>query len=420
MSASAWSVALIGLEGKLVEVEAAIGGGLPRVVVVGLPDTSLNEAKERCKAAVIGTGFQWPPQLVTFNLTPATLPKSGSHYDLAIAAAVLAATERIPDTLLSETLLMGELGLDGRVREVRGILPGLLAASQAGFSRAIVPAAQLTEARLVEGMTIWGVANLGELAQVLSGGAVEHQESVSLPVEPAEKFLDLSDVVGQPEAKWALEVAAAGRHHMFFQGSPGVGKTMLAERLPTLLPDLTPAEAIEVSAIHSLAGIDLVHGLVMRPPFSAPHHSASLVSLVGGGARMIRPGSISFAHRGVLFLDEAPEFGSRSLEALRTPLESGWVTISRAAMEARYPARFQLVMAANPCPCGNFGSTNQECQCAPMTVRRYASRISGPIVDRVDIKQRLNPMNKSVLAIAAATPGENSATVAARVAEARL
>lgn len=417
MSASAWSVALLGLDGRLVEIEAAIGGGLPRTVVVGLPDASLSEAKERCKAAVTSSGLAWPAQLVTFNLIPATLPKSGSHYDLGMIAALLSVSGQVPKELLASSLLMGEVGLDGRVREVRGILPGLLAAARAGFERAIVPASQVGEANLVEGLTIWGVATLGELAEVLRGGCVP-QEAPPEKAASEPTTLDLADVVGQPEGRWALEVAAAGRHHLLFTGPPGVGKTMLAARLPSLLPELSASEAIEVSAVHSLAGRDLNGGLVTRPPYADPHHSASLVSLVGGGARFIRPGAISLAHRGVLFLDEAPEFGFRALDSLRTPLESGWVTISRAHAEARYPACFQLVLAANPCPCGNAGTPGAECRCAPMAVRRYGERISGPILDRVDIRQRLNPIRRSLLAMSK-TSVEPTAVVAERVAEAR-
>lgn len=419
MSASAWSVAMIGLEGKMVEIEAAIGGGLPRTVIVGLPDASISESKERCRAAVASSGLSWPAQLVTFNLTPATLPKSGSHYDLGMAVALLAAAGLVPAEGLNRTVLMGELRLDGRVSEVSGILPGLLAGANAGFERAVVPASQVGEAMLVEGLTVWGVSTLAEAVEVLRGGVVAQEPLADRSVRPPERSVDLLDVVGQAEAKWGLEVAAAGRHHLYFHGPPGVGKTMLASRLVTLLPDLNPDEAIEVSAIHSMAGLDVTSGLVLRPPFSGPHHSATLTSLVGGGsARHIRPGAISIAHKGVLFLDEAPEFG-RKLESLRTPLESGWVTISRACTEARYPARFQLILAANPCPCGNFGVQGAECGCTPASVRRYGEKLSGPILDRVDIQQRFLPMRRSALAVAAATPGESSAVVAARVLEAR-
>ena len=417
--ARAFSVALVGVEGTIVEVEAAIGGGLPRVVIVGLADAALAEARERCRAAVHAHGLGWPAQLVTVNLSPATLPKAGSHFDLAIVAAVSAAADRFDRAVLERLVLFGELGLDGRVRPVRGLLPALIAATSAGFTTAVVPAAQLPEARLVEGMTLWGVNDLRDLVSVLVGeppcpppepGAVES------PAAPPSK--DLSDVVGQLEAKWALEVAAAGRHHLHLHGPPGVGKTLLAERLPGILPDLDTTEALEVSAIHSLAGLPLDAGLIRRPPYADPHHTASLASIVGGGARIAQPGSISRSHRGVLFLDEAPEFPPRVLEALRVPLESGRVVLGRAAFQAVYPASFQLILASNPCPCGNASTPGAECRCAPMAVRRYTERISGPILDRIDIRHQLRPMSRSYLK-ASLGGGESSAVVAARVVEAR-
>lgn len=299
------SVALVGLEGTVIEIEAAIGGGLPRTILVGLPDTSLNEARERCKAAVASTGLEWPKQLVTVNLTPATLPKTGSHFDLGITAAVLAAGNQVAVELLEETVLLGELGLDGRVRRCRGVLPALLAAVKAGYVRAVVPAEQVPEALLVDGLTIWGVSTLAELVEVLKGHPVLDRLMPPPAPEPPRDGPDLRDVVGHAEARWVLEVAAAGRHHLFLHGAPGVGKTMLAERLPSILPDLTPSQALEVTAIHSLAGVNVGHGLIRRPPYSAPHHTASLVSLVGGGPKASQPGSLSLSHFGVLFLDES-------------------------------------------------------------------------------------------------------------------
>lgn len=418
-AASAWSVALVGMEGTMVEVEAAIGNGLPRTVLVGLPDTALYEARDRCHAAAASSGLAWPSQLVTINLTPASLPKAGSHYDLAIITAVLAAAEVVPARRASRVVMLGELGLDARVRPVRGILPALLAAQEAGFDHAVVPATQVAEASLVVGMTVWGVRTLADVVDVL------HGRPVLLPPppaddEPAEQPMvpDMADVVGQEEARFAVEVAAAGRHHLHLTGPPGVGKTMLAERLCGILPDLTRAESLEVSALHSLAGRDLSDGLVTRPPFADPHHNATLPSLVGSGARVARPGSISLAHRGVLFLDEAPEFARSTLEALRTPLESGSVTIGRAQVTARFPARFQLVLASNPCPCGNHGVAGARCTCSPMAVRRYHEKLSGPILDRIDLTQQLVALRKSYLA-ASLGRGESTATVAARVAAAR-
>lgn len=417
-AAAAWSVSLVGMDGTMVEVEAAIGNGLPKTVLVGLPDTALYEARDRCHAATASVGLAWPNQLVTINLTPATLPKAGSHYDLAIVVAVLAAAGLVPAEPAARAVLMGELGLDGRVRPVRGILPGLLTAQDAGFTTAIVPAGQVGEAGLVEGMTVWGVQSLSDVVEVLHGRPVLLPPPEPVPVEDPGPLPDLCEVVGQDEARFALEVAAAGRHHLLFTGPPGVGKTMLAERLPGLLPDLTRAESLEVSAVHSMAGRDLNDGLVVRPPYAAPHHSATLASMVGSGARVARPGAISLAHRGVLFLDEAPEFGARTLDALRTPLESGWITIGRAQVQARYPARFQLVMAANPCPCGNAGTVGMACRCTPMAVRRYQDRLSGPVLDRVDLTQPLLPVRKAWLR-AAGQHGETTAVVAARVLEAR-
>lgn len=421
--ACVWSVALVGLEGRLVEVEADIGAGLPRTVMVGLPDTALYQARERCKAAVGNSGQTWPQSLLTINLSPATLPKTGSHYDLAIVAAVLAAAAAFPADRIGSTALLGELGLDGRVRGVRGVLPATLAAEQAGCRRILVPLAQVGEARLVQGIDVVGIASVLHLIALLRGEPFEVPDPVVLAEEreapAAYRRLDLADVVGQVEAKWAVEVAAAGRHHMFFHGPPGVGKTMLAERVPGLLPDLTLSESLEVSAVHSLAGFSLHDELIVRPPYADPHHSASLASIVGGGPRVAKPGAISVAHKGVLFMDEAPEFAPRVIEALRQPLESGAVSIGRSDAAARYPARFQLIMAANPCPCGNAATVGIACSCPPQAVRRYAERLSGPIRDRIDIQQAFLPMRKSYLKAAAKQPAESTAAIAGRVLLAR-
>lgn len=415
--ARARSVALLGMDAELVEIEVWIGGGLPRTVIVGLPDAALYEARDRCRAAVTSSGLQWPGQLVTINLTPATLPKAGAHYDLGIVAAVLAASGAVPSDLLDRYVLLGELGLDGRVRAVRGVLPALMAAVRYGFDKAIVPAEQLGEASLVDGVTVWGAAHLDDLVAVLKGEPSLVAVSSPHPTTDEPQAPDLVDVVGQWEAKWALEVAAAGRHHLYLHGPPGVGKTLLARRLPSILPDLSVSEALEVSAVQSLAGLPLVHGLVRRPPYSDPHHTASIPSLIGGGPRVPRPGAVSLAHLGVLFMDEAPEFGVRAMDALRVPLETGQVVIGRSEVQVRYPARFQLVMAANPCPCGMAGTPGANCQCPPHTIRRYAARISGPVLDRVDVHQHLRPLKRSL--VSAGPPGETSSVVAARVAQAR-
>ncbi len=293
-------MALVGLEGRIVEVEADIGAGLPRTVLVGLPDSALYQARDRCKAAVSNSSQEWPISLLTINLSPATLPKAGSHYDLAIVAAILAAQGTFRAEELRRTVLLGELGLDGRVRPIRGVLPATLAAQQAGFSRVIVPLRQAGEAKLVAGIDVFGIASITQLVAFLRGEPMPLVDPIEVMGDPAGKHakrrLDLADVVGQVEAKWACEVAAAGRHHMLFHGPPGVGKTMLAERVPGLLPDLDLHDSLEVSAVHSLAGFNLADELITRPPYSDPHHSASVASIVGGGQRMARPGAISCAH----------------------------------------------------------------------------------------------------------------------------
>jgi len=310
-SACAWSVALVGLEGRVVEVEADIGAGLPHTVLVGLPDSALYQARDRCKAAVSNSGQEWPISLLTVNLSPATLPKAGSHYDAAIVAAVLAAQGVFRAEELRRTVLLGEVGLDGRLRPVRGILPATLAAQQAGFTRVIVPLRQRERRNSSKGSRCSELPSITQLVAFLQGIPMP-------PVDPIEvigervgghpnRHLDLADVVGQVEAKWACEVAAAGRHHMLFHGPPGVGKTMLAERVPGLLPDLNVRDALEVSAVHSLAGFNLADELITRPPYSDPHHSASVASIVGGGQRMAKPGAISCAHKGVLCLDDSTE-----------------------------------------------------------------------------------------------------------------
>ncbi|MGL5406201.1 MAG: YifB family Mg chelatase-like AAA ATPase [Propionibacteriaceae bacterium] len=416
--ARAWSVALQGLSGRMIEVEAAIVPGLPRTAIIGLPDTSISEAKERCKAAVAAARMSWPATALTINLSPATLPKRGSHYDLAIVAAVWAADGKVPFSALESTVLLGELGLDSRVKPVRGLLPALMVARDSGVSRAIVPMSQLGQALLVPGISCWGIETLHDLATFLQGGVVaQHCLEKDSSTVATTSAPDFGDVVGQPAARWALEVAAAGRHHLLLTGVPGVGKTMLAERLPSILPPLTADEALEVAAISSL-GIDGDIALARTVPFEAPHHSSPPAAILGGGSRLAAPGAVSRAHRGVLFLDEAPEFNPRVLEGLRTPLEKGVIKLGRSGGDAEYPAAFQLVLAANPCPCGRAGIRGQECQCSPLAVRRYQSRLSGPIRDRLDIQQELLPLRQSLVGTGSQDM-ESSDTVRQRVEEAR-
>lgn len=422
MILSSWSVALLGIDGHAVEVEAAEGGGLPRTQIVGLPDKALNEAKERVKAAARACELKWPEQLCTINLSPAGLPKAGTHYDLAIAVAALGTQGLISPDKATRTVLLGELALDGRVRRVRGILPAMLAAVKAGFERAIVPTGQVAEAALVPGIAVEGAGRLDEVVQLVNGLTVENPSEAAPPSEPAPDVRpafvpDLADVVGHEDGKFALEVAAAGRHHLFLHGAPGVGKTMLASRLPSILPELDDDESVEVSALHSLAGHELT-GLITRPPFADPHHSTTPVALVGGGSGELKPGAISLAHRGVLFLDEAPDFGAK-LDALRTPLENGWINVSRARMSTRFPARFQLILAANPCPCGKYGVQGMDCTCDSVKVRRYQERLSGPILDRIDIKHQMAGINRMLLDVDTATTPEASAAVLERVLAAR-
>jgi magnesium chelatase family protein len=426
----AWSVGLLGLRGTPIEVEAYAAAGLPKFTLIGLPDSVLSEARDRVRAAVLNSGLEWPQAVLTVSLSPAWIRKQGSGFDLAIAFAVLRANGAVRTAALPQAVFVAELGLDGRVRPIRGVLPCVLAAAEAGLPSVFVAEANLAEAAQVPGIEATGLRSLRQLAALANGdpvpgdppGEAQLAPPDGIPADTAGPPPDLAEVLGQYEARRALELSAAGGHHLFLCGAPGSGKTMLAERLPGILPPLGPAAALEVSAVHSLTGtLPPDRPLITRPPFCAVHHSATVAALVGGGSGQIRPGAVSRAHRGVLFLDETPEFGRAVLDSLREPIESGEVAIARASGISRFPARFLLVAAANPCPCGRAGSLAARCVCAPRQRAGYLARISGPLLDRIDLRVDVAPVGPGDLLDAAVggLSAEPTAVVAERVAAAR-
>ena len=408
------SRAQVGVEAPPVTVEAHLANGLPALTLVGLPETAVKESKDRVRSAIQNAGFDFPPRRITLNLAPADLPKDGGRFDLAIALGVLAASEQVPAAGLAELECLGELALSGELRPVQGVLPAALAARAAGRTL-VVPRANAEEASLASGLKVLAVDHLLQIAAHLNGHTPlsPYQANGLLRQEAA--YPDLAEVQGQLAAKRALLIAASGGHNLLLSGPPGTGKTLLASRLPGLLPPLSEEEALEVAAIHSVASHAPLTAWPRRP-FRQPHHSASGPALVGGGSRP-QPGEISLAHHGILFLDELPEFDRKVLEVLREPLESGHIVIARARDKVRFPARFQLVAAMNPCPCGYLGDPGGRCRCTPEQIQRYRAKLSGPLLDRIDL--HLTVARESTNLLASSQAGESSAQVAARVSQAR-
>ncbi len=420
MLAKLISYALSGVDGFKVEIEVDLNAGLPSYEIVGLGDTAVKESKERVRSAIKNSLFAFPLKKITINLAPADSKKEGSYFDLAIAVAILAASEQIEDRSYKDYVMIGELSLDGTLRHIKGVMPLLISALQAGYKKFIIPSANAEEASYVEGCEIYALDNLKSVVELL------RDEQNYKPLE-TKRFVnnsafnkynvDFSEVKGQFVAKRAIEIAVAGGHNIIMIGPPGAGKTMMAKCVPTIMPDMSFEEAIEVTKIHSIAGVlDSSKGIVTRRPFRTPHHTATMPSLIGGGSNA-KPGEVSLAHNGVLFLDEMPEYQRKTLETLRQPLEDGYVTVSRAKQSLEYPARFMLVASMNPCPCGNFGSKTQQCKCTANEIHKYVSKLSGPLIDRIDLQIEVD--NISYEELRGGGEAESSAEIKKRVEKAR-